>query len=290
MADLICKIVIPDVPGLEKQELTVGRHFVIQCEGQWDKSFDFAKAQFELKDQEKYVLKLFKAEARDTKTFEIDATTYVAGQIKIQDMILSDQNLKLNLGTQQFEVKSVLPQPEQNSQQQAKPEPPKPFGYAFGSVHWPIVYTLGFFLITLIIILQVLHSALRRKKWNQLKRNIEQFNSAVEPEQQFYKAIRQLEKNNYPVDELSKSSKIYILRKYKTPVFDLSVKECDSFLKKIIPYNSAQRRLIVNMLKDIEHLQKQNEDDLVFKNKFIHKYYNFIEKCEENPLSKEADL
>ena len=147
MADLKCKINIPDVSGLENQVLTVGRHFIFQCRGEWDKKFDFSKAKLELNENEKYFLKLFKAEARDTENFDIDVTTYVAGQISFPQIVLSDGENKLNIGEHKFDVKSVLPKPETTSTQTEQVEQPKPFGYVFGNLHWPILYTLVFLFV-----------------------------------------------------------------------------------------------------------------------------------------------
>lgn len=275
MADVKCTAVIPDVPDLKAQELTVGRHFFLSCQGNWDKSFDFTKAQFLTDEQTKYVFKLFKAEARSTDTFEVDMTLYAAGKVQFPDMIISDGTLQISLGPQQFEVISVLPKPDPQ-----KPEPPKPFGYAIGMLHWPMAYTLIFAALVLAVIAQAIYLAARTQRWKQLKAVVDTFASAQEPDNQFYKTIRELEKKDYPINEIERAAKIYILRRFSVPIFNLNLKETVAFIKKRHPQLKEQRRQVYNIVKDIELLTKEKELTTEQKTKFINRFYEFISRCE----------
>jgi len=283
MSDVNCQINIPNVDGLPEKELTVGRHFVINCLGQWDKSFKFDQAQLMLNSQEQHVLKLFKAEARDTQSFDLDVTTYVAGQITIPQLQISDGSHQISLGDIQFEVRSVLPQPETQSQQSVPQEQPKPFGYAFGHLNWPLIYTLSIIGFLFAFVLYVLFKAIRRQKWKRLSEQVRSFDSVQSPEQQFYKSIRQIEKRRFPTDELVKACRIYILRQYQLPVFDLAISESNQFLKNKFVRFGDHRKVIINMLKDIEHISNSSNLNDEQKQKFIKNFYNFIDKCESLP-------
>ncbi|MCM2353946.1 MAG: hypothetical protein NDI63_10060 [Pseudobdellovibrio sp.] len=275
MADVKCTTVIPDVPDLKAQELTVGRHFFLNCSGQWDKSFDFTKAQFVTDEQSKFIIKLFKAEARSTDSFDVDMTLYQAGKVQFPDMIITDGTLQVSLGPQQFEVVSVLPKPDPKN-----PEPPKPFGYAIGMLHWPMAYTIIFASLLLAVIAQAIYLAARTQRWKQLKAVVDTFESPQAPDNQFYKTIRDLEKKDYPITEIEKASKVYILRRFSVPIFNLDLRETVAFIKKRHPQLKEQRRQVYNIVKDIELLAKEKELSTEQKTKFIKRFYEFIARCE----------
>ncbi|MES2800864.1 MAG: hypothetical protein V4654_00100 [Bdellovibrionota bacterium] len=276
MADVKCAINIPDVPDLKTQELTVGRHFYLSCDGTWDKSFDFTKAQFLTDDKTKFVFKLFKAEARSTESFEVDMTLYSAGKVQLSDMIITDGTLQISMGPQTFEVISVLPPPDPK-----KPEDqPKPFGYAISSLHWPMAYTLIFASLVLAVIIQAIMLAARSQRWKALTEVMKAFDSVQAADNQFYKTIRETEKKNYPIVEIEKAAKVYILRRFSVPIFNLNLKETISFIKKRHPQLKELRRQVYNIVKDIEILSKDPNLTLEQKTKFISRFYEFINRCE----------
>lgn len=281
MADVKCTTNIPDVPDLKSQELTVGRHFFLTCEGSWDKSFDFTKAQFLSDEQTKYIFKLFKAEARSTESFEVDMTLYAAGRVQFPDMIISDGTLQISMGQQNFEVISVLPKPDPAKQQSVeKQEPPKPYGYAISSLHWPMAYTLIFAALVLAVIIQAIMLAARSQRWKALTEVVLAFDSVQAADNQFYKTIREIEKKNYPIAEVEKAAKVYILRRFSVPIFNLDLKETISFIKKRHPQLKEQRRQVYNIVKDIEILSKDANLTTEQKTKFISRFYEFISRCE----------
>ncbi|AZZ37435.1 hypothetical protein CIK05_11730 [Bdellovibrio sp. qaytius] len=282
MADLKCTTNIPEVQDLKSQELTVGRHFFLSCEGHFDKTFDFTKAQFLTDEKSKFISKLFKAEARSTESFEVDMTLYTAGKVQFPDMIITDGTLQISLGAQNFEVTSVLPKPDptkqpKNGEQQ---EQPKPFGYAVSSLHWPMAYTLIFAALVLAMVIQAILLAARSQRWKQLTEVVKAYDSAQAADNQFYKTIRELEKKDYPIVEIEKAAKVYILRRFSVPIFNLDLKETISFIKKRHPQLKEQRRQVYNIVKDIELLAKDPNVTTVQKTKFISRFYEFISKCE----------
>lgn len=282
MADVKCTTVIPEVSGLKANELTVGRHFFLNCEGQYDKSFDFTKAQFVTDEQSKYIIKLFKAEARGTDSFDVDMTLYQAGKVQLPNLVLTDGGVQIDLGQQQFEVISVLPKPDPNAE---KPEPPKPFGFAIGMLHWPMAYTLIFASLLLAVIAQAIYLAARTQRWKQLRAVVDSFDSAQEPDNQFYKTIRELEKKDYPVADIERAAKVYILRRFQVPIFNLTLKETVAFIKKRHPQLKELRRQVYNIVKDIELLAKEKDLTEDSKVKFIKRFYEFITRCEATQKS-----
>lgn len=279
MADVKCTTNIPDVPDLKAQELTVGRHFFLSCEGNFDKTFDFSKAQFLTDEKSKFITKLFKAEARSTESFDVDMTLYTAGKVQFPDMIITDGILQISLGKQAFEVTSVIqkPPPPKNGEKQ---EQPKPFGYAISQLHWPMAYTLIFAALLLAVIIQVIMLAARSQRWKRLAEVVKAYDSVHTPENQFYKTIRELEKKDYPVAEIEKAAKVYILRRFNVPIFNLTLSETISFIKKRHPQLKEQRRQVYNIVKDIEILAKDPKVTTEQKTKFISRFYEFITRCE----------
>lgn len=284
MSKLNCQMNVPDVSGLNANEITVGRHFLIHCQGQWDKAFDLTQAKLVLDPKDQYILKLFKAEARDTESFDLDVTAYIAGKVDIPNLEMSDGERQLQLGQMQFEVQSVLPKPEAQKQGSVQPsEQPKPYGYVFGQMQWPLLYTLIAFGFVFLSIIYLIWKAMRRQKLKNLQAHIRSYDSAQDPEQQFYKTLRQLEKKDYPLVDLTKACRVYILRQYQLPVFDLSISDCDRLLKRQFVRFSDHRKIVINMLKDIQHISKITDASIEQKNKFIKNFYDFVEKCESLP-------
>ena len=128
-----CSTQIPDVTGLEKDVLSVGRHFYLNCEGTWNREFDFSKASIALDEKNKNTIKVFKIESRNANLFQVDIVLYMAGDIKTSNVKISDGIHEIDLGAQAFKIKSVL---------EAKSEkPPPPFGYIISQLNWPWQYS-----------------------------------------------------------------------------------------------------------------------------------------------------
>lgn len=276
MSSIQCDLVIPDVPDLKPQELTVGRHFYLNCKGSWDKNFDFSKAQIVSDEASQFIFKIFKAEARSVSEFEVDMTLYKAGQLDFPDLVLSDGQLQISLGKQSFQVTSVLPPADPNN-----PKPPEPFGFAVGGLGWPMAYTWIAAGLFFILLLQVIIAAFRRQRWKQLRGLVQSYDSALAADHQFYKTLRKLEAHQYPLQDLEVAAKTYILRRFQVPVFSLKLKENVLFIKKKYPRLKEARRQVFNILKDLEILSHHPDVTYEQKIKFISQFYQFIEKCEQ---------
>lgn len=266
-----CSTQIPDVGGLEKETLTVGRHFYLNCEGTWDREFDFAKAFVVLDETTKNTIKVFKIEARNANSFDVDLVLYIAGDIKTTQFKITDGQKTIDLGPQNFKVKSVLPQQTE--------KPPEPFGYALSQLTWPWQYSVGILIGFILILAAIITTVIYKMKWRGRLERLKNYDSPLSVDSQFYKEIRKAEKSEYPLPELERIIQVYILRSYRTPIFELSRRQTISYIKKMHPRLKAERRQIFLLLKDIEVLKKQS--DFEKRKKFVEQCYRFVDHTEE---------
>ncbi len=201
-SEVNCTIQIPEIKGLEKDTLTVGRHFYLNCEGTWDKAFDFSKAFAIVDEKSKNTIKIFKIEARNANTFDVDIILYAAGELKTQNLKISDGATEIDLGAQTFKVKSVI---------ESKTEkPPEPFGYMVSELNWPWEYTAAIVIFFIAAVGIILASLMNKMKWRGRIERLRQYDSAVSADSQFYKDVRRAEKKDFPIHDLEKSCKTYI--------------------------------------------------------------------------------
>ncbi len=266
-----CSVQIPDVIGLEKEVLTVGRHFYLNCQGSWDSAFDFSKAFVVLDENNKNTIKVFKIEARNTNTLDVDLVLYIAGEIKTSNFKITDGVHEIDLGAQQFKVKTVL--------EQKNEKPQEPFGYIVSELNWPWQYTAAAVTVFVFIIAAIIAFFLNQIKWRGRLDRLKNFDSALSPDSQFYKEIRKAEKKDFLMFDLEKICKTYILRSYKVPAFELSNRQIISYIKKTNPRLKNERRQIFNLFKDIDFLKK--ESDFEKRKKFVEQSYRLIDHTEE---------
>lgn len=274
-----CKIEIPEVKGLEANEMTVGRHLLMNCEGNWDKSFDFTKATVKLEDTNKYILKVLKAEARTVSSFDLDLTTYVAGNAQIPEMILTDGVHEISLGSQKFQTKSVLKPPQQGQTQ----EPQKPFGYIFPlRLEWPTVYFVMAAAALVLFLVALIFQLRRAARFAKLIADLKEYNSSIEPDLQFYKSLRILEKQDYPIDELEKSFRLYVLRAFGVPMFVLNQRQIINFMKKRKPQFKTERQQIDKLLSEFDEINNKKAEKISAeaKQELIHKLYRFVDRTQ----------
>jgi len=283
MTEVRCSQHIPEVSGLPADQLTVGRHFILSCEGTWDRDFDFSKAQFILNEQSQHILKVLKAEVRDINSFDVEATGYVAGQLQIPDLKITDGSKNISLGSQQIKIETVLEQPAQQQSpqtaEQGAPQKPQPYGYIWSQLTWPWVYSLTALILVLVLLSSALYIFLRGLRWRRIMKSMDQYSSAVAPDIQYYKEIRRLEKKDYPIDAVAHAYKLYIVRSYQVPLFQVSAREATKILKKKWPRLKTERRQIFNSIKDLDLLQQKNDFDK--RKKMVEQTYRLVDRTEE---------
>lgn len=276
MDQVTCRLDIPAVPGLEGSEITVGRHLLFSCEGSWDRSFDFANAQIKLEESNKYVIKVLKAEARNANSFDVDLTVYAAGDIKFPEMILIDGTREISLGQQQLSIKSVL-QPQQQGQEQQKP-----FGFLFPlRLEWPALYFILAASAVVLFLVGLIYQLRRAARFARLIADLKQYESSVSADLQFYKSLRTAEKQNYPLDELEKSFRLYVLRVLEVPMFVLNQRQIIKFLRKRKPFLKTERQQVNVLLSEFEEI-KTNKKELSSSEKLelVHKLYRFVDRTQ----------
>ncbi|MBC7420385.1 MAG: hypothetical protein H7328_06610 [Bdellovibrio sp.] len=243
-----CKTEIPAIEGLEANQMTVGRHVLINCEGDWDQSFNFTQAFIKLEENQKYVVKVLKAEARSVASFDVDFTFYQPGTYQFQEFILSDGTNEIQLGAQQFQLNSVV-------EKTADGKPPQPFGPLFPlTIPWPPIYAILLVALLVTGLVNLIYQLRRRARFKRLIDSLKTYDSSVGPDVQFYKTMRNLEKNSYPIDEMEKAFRLYALRVYQIPLFDLNNRQSLNFLRKRRPEIKKQRVVLQKFLGDFEEL------------------------------------
>ena len=287
-----CQIEVPVVSGLKDQEITVGRHFIFKCRGDWDKAFDFSQTKFEFEDPKlKTNYKVLKAEAIDTENFDVAAVSYVAGKSSFDLLMITDGKLKISLGPQQFEVVSVLPKPEeQQVNEQGQPEPPKPFGYAVGEISWPYLYIILVFLAFLSLVVLIVRRFRIKQKIKSYQSIVASYDSAISPDNQLYKKMRSLEKSDYPLADLEQTVKIYLMRTFQLPFLHLKPVVLYRLMIKKYPRDKKIIKSIDLVLKDLDLFKKSAEVSLEQKNKFVNQFYTLMIQCEALRLKQSKGL
>jgi hypothetical protein len=302
MTDVRCTTQMPDVPGLEPQQLTVGRHFFLNCEGTWNRQFDFSKAQLVLENPPSggakppsevvktppTVARVFKVEARDMNSFDVDLTLYATGNIRFTDFVLSDGEIKLSLGPQSFTVVSVLektkemaapqaqaPESKDNSAQAGSAAAPQPFGYTYFKLPWPTSYSMAAAVLIFVLLLTGVTLFIRRWRQRKLWLGLKNFDSPLTPDIQFYRELRKLEKRDYPLDDVERLCQIYVVRTFEIPMFEVSPRQVVGFLKKRHPHLKEERRLLYQILMDFGVLRRQSSVD--DRRKLLAQFYRFME-------------
>ncbi|MFZ3230740.1 MAG: hypothetical protein WA160_11090 [Pseudobdellovibrio sp.] len=273
-----CEKIIEAVPGLKDQEVTVGRHVLLQCTGTWNKLFDFKKAQIKMDQPEgkkDYTIRIVKTEARSVSSFDVDVVFYSAGEYKFPDFVLSDGSNEIHLGQQNIKVQTVIEKTQD-------PKPPEPFGPIFPlQLNWPSYYlfiSIGLIALSIFCMGWFLQ---RRYKFIKLMLKLKDYDSSIPADRQFYKAIRHAEIKDYPVEDLERAIRFYVARKYQVPCFDLKDKALISFFKKNNPWYKKERIELKKILEDIKLISKLNGDDAAkAKTVFIQRLYRFVDHTE----------
>lgn len=291
MDNVNCKLNIPYIQGMDKsqtdQQLTVGRRFILSCEGEWNKQFDFSKAQLTAEGLQPAMTKIFHAQAIDLNSFEIDTTFYAPMKIPSAALVLKDGVNEIGLSYTEFEIHSVLPKNQGgNTPEGAQQQPPKPYGFIIGTTELPQMYWILSIALTALLIALGLFSIIRRQNWLRMEARLRNYDSPQSPEGQAYRNLRQLEKSGFKVSSFKETVYLYILRRYQTPIFELkngrSTRRLNSYLKSKWPRLKEHRRQIFHFVNDIDLLEKLPADQQIENSKkMINRFYNFVESSED---------
>lgn len=280
MNSLSCTALIPEIKGLKDQEITVGRHVFLQCRGDFAK--DIVWKQLAVKSEEKnpdYRVKILTAKAVGNSELNLDITFYSAGELKYSDLVLTDGQNEIHLGTQNFKIESVI---EKSKDQ----KPPEPFGPILPAyLAWPFFYTLIILGVSLLILALIAWVIQRRLYYRKLVTKLKDYDSSIPRDLQFYKAVRSSETSHHQLTDLERAFRLYILRAYKIPAFDLKDKELISYFKRVNPWFKKERLEIKKILSDIQLVKIKSEDSQtkdieILKKSLIQKMYLFADRTE----------
>lgn len=270
--ELNCQLSIPEVQGLTSNQLTVGRHFYLVCNGEDTGAFDFSRAQLVTDESNKHDFSLIKASKN-----QFEMVTYMTGEIQAGAIRVTDSVNELSLKIQPFKVTSVLPPPEKTAEGTVKPQ--EPYGYNILNLNWPHTYTAFFIIVFCAIMAAIITQAMRTRRFRRLSQELRDYDSAIAPDSQFYKHIRLLEKKNYPIRDVERQFHIYVIRRYQVPLFGLSASETNRYLKKTWPTLINERRDLKNILSDLKKMTlKENPAET---KKYLTKLYQFVDHTEE---------
>ena len=271
-----CHLEMPQVDGLPDNVMTVGRHLILNCQGEWDKTFDFTRANVKLAENQKYLIKVLKAEARSISSFDVEFTLYSAGQIKLPSFILTDGTHEITLGAQQFQVGTMIEKTEDG-------KPPQPFGPILPlKLVWPPIYLFLSLILILSAITFFVLKLRRRARYKRLIEGLKQYDSTLEPDLQFYKSMRGLEKMQYPLADLENAFRVYALRVFQVPFFDLNPAQSVRFMKKRRPEFKKQRTQVQKFLDEFEELAKRTETvSSLERAELAKKLYRFVDTQED---------
>ena len=258
-----CTPTIQEVKGLE-QKLTVGQHVLLNCTGEnaglvADKVF--------FKDGS---AKLFKA-GRDSDSVKIDMTFYSAGPHDISKLILTDGVNEVTLSGPTMTVESVL-------KPTADGKPPQPYDSIFPvALDIPLSYMLYLAGLLILVLGYSIFKARRLAYYSRLKAGLIKYSSPVDPDTQFYKAVRAAEKSGYPLPDLEKAFRLYNVRSYKLPLFELPDQKIYRYFRRNYPEQKHTRvalKKILNEFSELSHGETSPEQ----KTELVKKIYRYVEK------------
>ena len=270
MANFDCQVAVPEVNGLEANKITVGRHLTLTCKGDSVAALDFSKISF--KPDDKNLFHIFKASASGDQGFSMDFTVYFAGPVKLADHPLTDSVNEIVVNSQSFNVESVIKPPQDG-------KPPQAFGSIL-PINLAVPFTYYLILAGAILLAAILSflKARRLAYYRKLKAKLNQYNSPADPEAQFYRSVRVAEKQGYPLEELEKAFRLYNVRSYKLPLFELNDQSAIRYFKRNYPEHKAARLQLQKLLGEFEALRKNSEklnaDD---KNDFVKKLFRYVD-------------
>lgn len=272
MATVQCKVEIPEVQGLTSQELTVGREFLLVCDGEFPKTLKQDQLRFVLQPTEKYQIHLLGFEFRSPTQADLKVTTYKAGQFQFQDLQITDGTETLGLGAVQYVVQSVLPQPEQG-QPPPKQEPYGPIGPA--SIGTPLLYwaiLVGIIVLFLGAIFGRIYRVVQRK--NMIAR-LKEHDAAMSPISQFHQSMRKLQRANTVffggaasaddikscVKETEQMLRLFLTRQFQLPAFEWSQRLILKDLKRHHPKVFSEfGQVLAKLMKEYSRAREDQEN------------------------------
>lgn len=267
---LECKASIPSVAGLEEGKLNVGRSIELFCHG--PVSSDFNMSSLQLKSESHYI-KLLKAERLHESGLKLIVTSYTVGNDVLGKITLSDGKIQYLVKAENLNFESVLvPKPDGSQPDTYGPILPI-------KMNFPILYWVFLALVILGLLIFISVKVRRFLYYKSLKNELKNYESAIDPDTQFYRTLRSLEKKVYPLSELERAFRLYCLRTYQIPSFVLSDEKLIKYFKHNLPGEQKVRLQLQKLLGEFEQFrnvpQTWEEADRA---DFIKKLYRFVDQ------------
>ncbi|AGH95101.1 hypothetical protein [Pseudobdellovibrio exovorus] len=282
MSSANCLIEVPAVKGLEDNAVTVGRHVVFKCRMNAEAVPDLQSYYLKKPLPVPNSIRVFSVQQMDSDSFEVNLTFYQAGEYLPNQVILTDGVNELNMIGDSVKVASVI----EASADGKSPEAYKsilPIGMGMPVLYWVLA---AFVLISAVYLIWAYVT--RINYYRQLKEGLKNYSSPLTPEDQFYKAMRMAEKKEFPLDEVERAFRVYVLRQYSLPMFELTDKRILRYFKHNFPRYKKVRQELQKILQEFETYrglaQTDLNSDLNSKNIFIKKLYKFIQLAKEGVL------
>lgn len=206
-----------ETSGGSVENLTVGQIFNLKCSGAEVPGFNAQTLSLELPKADKYRLRILENKASSTTGVELGVTSYVPGDAKLQDVILTDGVHRVSLTGVNFLVKSVINQEE---------PPPKPFPpEAPLAMRWPTSTIVALVLGVLILVFAGVMMAHRRRSKKKFKAWLAANRTPLSPFDQLNKDLRRAQKERAPREQivtLEVAVQTYLARLYEMPLMKKS--------------------------------------------------------------------
>lgn len=261
MGTIDCK----PLQDIETIPLTVGVKFDLSCEGEWPEVFDVSKAEMRISPEDKFKIKMLEIQKQSTTKYLLKVVSYKTGVHDLKAVQLVDPEHSVVLSDLKFGVKSVM-------------DPQKPIDKPFGlvgpmEVSVALYYWLAWGFAALLLALVIF--GLLKKRWDRKKLILElqQYDSAQTPYQQFHATGRQLKRQHLFLssesvekvdakefvqltDEIEKSLKLYLTRSYRVPALKWSENDIVSELRKEFKKSGSNQNDEV-MLSELKKVLKE---------------------------------
>ncbi len=256
----------------DKEKITVGDHIHLLCSANDNAAFSPEKAVFKLAENQKYTLKILNLKSTLQNGFDIDFTIYSPGDYKIGDLILTDGNSEISLSGAAIKVESVIkPAPDA--------KPPEAFGPILPiGISIPAFYYLILIGVFLMFAVYAAYRANRAIFYRKLRENLKKHNSPLEADTQFYRSIRLAEKAGYPIDQIENAFRLYNLRAYQLPMFELTNDRITKYFRRNFPEYKDTRQNLNKVLGEFEELRKKPELLPAEKSEFVKKLHRYVSK------------
>lgn len=275
MSSANCTWHIPSVKGLDDAAVTVGRHLVLRCNSNLGVIPDLSSYSLKPSDPPTQNIRLFSIKNTDAGSFEVDLTFYQANEYLPNQIILTNGQNNIDLIGDSIKVESVLQPPADGKPQEAyKAILPLEIGT-------PVLYYVLLFFSVAAFVTWLWVYLKRINYYRQLKENLKSYSSPLTPEDQFYKSLRAAEKKDYPIEDVERALRVYVLRQYSLPMFELSDKKVLRYFRYNFPKYKKARQELQRVLQEFENFRGPLKNDLAAKSAFVKKLYKFVQLTKE---------